>query len=63
MTEITEGNRVIDPKRARNWRRFSMLLVPSNYSVRVPGSNHLLMFGPPVKVTGEFAQFDRIRQQ
>ena len=63
MTEISEGNRVIDPKRARNWRRFSMLLVPSNYSVRVPGSNHLLMFGAPVKVTGEFAQFDRIRQQ
>lgn len=63
MTEITEGNRVIDPKRARNWRRFSMLLVPKNYSVRVPGSNHLLMFGPPVKTPGESAQFDMIRQQ
>ena len=64
MTELTEGNRIIDPQRAKAWRRFSMMLVPKNYSVTVPGSNELLLFGPPAKgAAGELAQFDRIKQQ
>jgi hypothetical protein len=63
LSELTEGNRVIDPARAKEWRRFSMLLVPKNYSVSVPGTNDLLLFGPPQKGTGETAQFNRIAKQ
>lgn len=60
---LTENNRVIDPRYAKEWRRFNMLLVPSNFSVSVPGTNDLLLFGEPQKGTGETAQFNEIRRQ
>lgn len=63
LHEITENNRLIDPARAKAWRRRNMLLAPENFSVKIPGSNDLILFGPPQKGTGEAAQFNRIARQ
>ena len=63
LTGLTENNRIVDPARAKEWRRFAMLLVPKNYSVPIPGTQDVMLFGPPSKLAGITDQFDQIKQQ